>query len=844
MKKLLCLTALLLVLCTAFSSVYAENRLGEAIDYLSAAGIDLEYDIETIQPDQRVTRAVFAQNVSKLLNVSNVECNNVYYHDVSEDHWAFDNVGVLTELGVLTGNGYKYFNPDEYITRNEAATIVVSALGYRAYADNSGGFPNGYLKVANELELFDNCTTNSDITLSDVLIMLRNALDANVSETSMNKNELVYKKSEDTALNYYHKKYYEKGTITGCDGITFQSASVIDDGIVIIDDIEYETELTGLLDIIGTDVEFMYEADDKDSDERKLVWVRSTGRNEVLDIQKDEECRFNSDNYTFHYVSEGTNTTKKINISEGIIVIYNGAISTENVEDILNLDRYKVRFIKSKGSSSYDIAIIWKYENIVVGYLDSYEQVIYDKFDQGKTLDVSNDRDKIVIQGGKTVDMLEPGDILSYYESKDGSLLKINVSKTVTEVTAKWIKESKDKKILISDSGEFVFYDTEANFSVINGETVKLYLDINGYIADVEKVNVDGFPVYLMKVTYDESDDVLNLKTLDYDGKIVKRQVAEEARLDGTKRDLDVIYSAITAEGKAVSQVLVIKLDENGLIKAIDTVEVGDREQADATLRVQERNHRIQYKHHGRLVPKYLISQSTTIFSVPSVPSGDDRDYLVKHKSDLDNDQWYTFDIYRYSEEPVGYEEILVIKDRNWALSGNDAKIYALIDDIVGVLNVDGDPVEEVTFNRQGNNLKATTTAEFSLLDKGVKSGDLVQFSTNMQGEITDAEIKYSYGSEDRPINTMYNAEPGLRVVYAHEKVDNILRIGHDSGADFDEAFEVYEKDIVVYDQYADEKVRKGTMWDISDYVSVGDSCSTVVIQTIDEGIWSMIIYK
>lgn len=844
MKKLLCLTALLLVLCTAFSSVYAENRLGEAIDYLSAAGIDLEYDIETIQPDQRVTRAVFAQNVSKLLNVSNVECNNVYYHDVSEDHWAFDNVGVLTELGVLTGNGYKYFNPDEYITRNEAATIVVSALGYRAYADNSGGFPNGYLKVANELELFDNCTTNSDITLSDVLIMLRNALDANVSETSMNKNELVYKKSEDTALNYYHKKYYEKGTITGCDGITFQSASVIDDGIVIIDDIEYETELTGLLDIIGTDVEFMYEADDKDSDERKLVWVRSTGRNEVLDIQKDEECRFNSDNYTFHYVSEGTNTTKKINISEGIIVIYNGAISTENVEDILNLDRYKVRFIKSKGSSSYDIAIIWKYENIVVGYLDSYEQVIYDKFDQGKTLDVSNDRDKIVIQGGKTVDMLEPGDILSYYESKDGSLLKINVSKTVTEVTAKWIKESKDKKILISDSDEFVFYDTEANFSVINGETVKLYLDINGYIADVEKVNVDGFPVYLMKVTYDESDDVLNLKTLDYDGKIVKRQVAEEARLDGTKRDLDVIYSAITAEGKAVSQVLVIKLDENGLIKAIDTVEVGDREQADATLRVQERNHRIQYKHHGRLVPKYLISQSTTIFSVPSVPSGDDRDYLVKHKSDLDNDQWYTFDIYRYSEEPVGYEEILVIKDRNWALSGNDAKIYALIDDIVGVLNVDGDPVEEVTFNRQGNNLKATTTAEFSLLDKGVKSGDLVQFSTNMQGEITDAEIKYSYGSEDRPINTMYNAEPGLRVVYAHEKVDNILRIGHDSGADFDEAFEVYEKDIVVYDQYADEKVRKGTMWDISDYVSVGDSCSTVVIQTIDEGIWSMIIYK
>jgi len=842
-KKFLCLILLLATLCTMYTPVYADNALGEAIEYISAAGLDIEYDVETIQPDQRVTKAVFAQNVSKLLNISDVECNNAYYHDVSEDHWAFDNVGVLTELGVITGNGNKYFNPDQYITRNEAATIVVSALGYRAYADNSGGYPNGYLKVANELELFDNCSTNPDITLSDVLIMLRNALDANVANTSMSKNELVYKKSEDTVLNYYHNKYYEKGTITGCEGITFESADALKDGIVVIDGIEYETELTGLLDIIGTDVEFMYEAEDKDSDERKLVWIRSRGRNEFLDIQKDDECRFDGDTYTFYYVPEGTDSTKKINISEGIIVIYNGAIATEDVEDILNLDKYKVRFIKSKGSTSYDVAIIWKYENIVVGMVDSYDQVIYDKFDQGKTLDVSDDREKIIIQGGKTVDQLETGDVLSYYESYDGKLLKIDVSKTVTEVTAKWIKEYNNEKILITDGGEFVFYDNDAEVSVINGETVKLYFDINGYIADVEKVKADGFPVYLMKVSYDEGEEILILKTLDYDGNIVKRQVVEEPRLDGSKREVDVIYSAITADGKAIPQVMIIKTDENNQITSIDTVEVGDREQEDATLRVQERNHRIQYKHHGRLVPKYLISQSTTIFSVPSVPSGDDRDYLVKHKSDMSNDQWYTFDIYRYSEGSIGFEELLVIKDKQWGLSGSNDKLYVLIDEIVGVVNDDGDAVEEVTFNRRGNNLKATTTADFSLLDMGVKSGDLIQIVTNMRGEITDAEIKYSYGSDDRPINTMYNAEPGLRVVYAHEKVDNILRIGHDSGADFDEAFEVYE-DIVVYDEDADEKVRKGTMWDILDYVSVGDSCSTVVIQTIDEGIWSMIIYK
>lgn len=835
-----------MLFCSTLTPVYANNTLGEAIDYISAAGIEYEYNVETIQPDQNVTKAVFAQNVIKLLNMSEIECNNVYYHDVSEDHWAFDSIGMLTELGVISGNGSKYFYPDEYITRDEAATIIVAALGYRMYANNAGGFPYGYLKVANELELFEDCTfENSELTLSNATIMLRNALDANIANTKMSQNELVYAKSDDTVLNYYHNKYYGKGTLTAGDGITFQAPYVIEDGYAIIDGIEYTTKLTGLIDYIGTDVEFLYEAEAADSDERELVWVKSRGRSQSIDIKKDEYCRFDSEQYTFYY-SDGGEKTKKLNISEGIIVIYNGAISTRSVAEVLNLDKYDVRFVKSNGSTQYDIAIVWEYQNMVAGMVDTNDHIIYDKFGQGRMLDISDDREKIIVEGGRLPEQIETGDILSYYESEDGRLLKIDISKTVTEVTAKWIRDDSGKKVLIADGGEYTFYDNDASATVLNGETVKLYLDKNGYIVNIERVKADGFPAYLIKATYDESDEILILKTLDYDGNIEKRRVEEKAKFDGTKTELDVIYSMITADGTTRQQVVVLKVNENGLISSIDTTEVGSRETQDATLRCHERNYRGQYKHHGRLVPKYLISQSTTIFSVPSVASGDDRDYLVKHKSDMSNDQWYTFDIYRYSQEAVGYEEIMVIKDKQWGLSGGNDKLYVLVDEIIGVLNADGDAVEEMTFNRQGADSKATTIPEFSLLDMGVKSGDLVQLSMNMRGEIEDAEIKYSYGSDERPINTAYNAEPGLRVVYAHETVGNVLRIGHDSGADFDEIFEVMDKDIVIYDEDADpgEKIRPGTMWDILDYISFGESCSTVAIQTIDESPWSVVVYK
>jgi len=432
------------------------------------------------------------------------------------------------------------------------------------------------------------------------------------------------------------------------------------------------------------------------------------------------------------------------------------------------------------------------------------------------------------------LDQIEIGDVLSYYESEDGKLLKIEISKNVRETSAKYIN-SDEEKILFSEDGEFIFYDSNAKFNVVNGEIVNLYLDKKGYIVYLEKVKNDSFPAYLIKVAYDESTEELFLKTLDYDGKVVKRKVAENAKLDASKAKFDVIYSALTVEGKTVSQVVVLRTDKNDQIKMIDTVDKGENETQKSTLKCSANNYRGQYKHHGRLVPKVLISPSTVVFSVPSVATNDDRDYTVKSKSDFDNDQWYTVDVYDYLENKTGYSEILVIKDKTWSLSGNST--YVLVDKITNELNSDDEAVEKLFCNKEGNMLEYTTTADFSLGSIGAKSGDLVELSLNIRGEIDDAEIRYSYGSTDRPINNRYNAEPGLRVVYVHEKIGNVLKIGYKSSNDFDEIFEMPQDRIVVYEDNKTERIRKGTMWDIVPGM-------TIAIQTIDETPWFVVVYK
>ena len=100
-----------------------------------------DYDVDTTQFDTEVTRAVYAEYITKLIGEDNLKCDTVYYHDVSRDYWAFDYIGHLTEKGLIRGNGDNYFYPDNVITKNEAVAILMSILKYNNIADNTEGFP-------------------------------------------------------------------------------------------------------------------------------------------------------------------------------------------------------------------------------------------------------------------------------------------------------------------------------------------------------------------------------------------------------------------------------------------------------------------------------------------------------------------------------------------------------------------------------------------------------------------------------------------------------------------------------------------------------------------------------
>jgi len=89
-------------------------------------------------------------------------------------HFAYDE-------GIIFGDDDGNFRPNDMITEREAIAMLVRALGYSERAMELGGFPFGYIQVAEELGLFEYTIMNldrerEDLLHGNIIMLLYNAL--------------------------------------------------------------------------------------------------------------------------------------------------------------------------------------------------------------------------------------------------------------------------------------------------------------------------------------------------------------------------------------------------------------------------------------------------------------------------------------------------------------------------------------------------------------------------------------------------------------------------------------------------------------------------------------------
>ncbi|MEE0734423.1 pectinesterase family protein [Monoglobus pectinilyticus] len=88
------------------------------------------------RPDDAITRGEVAQVTQNLIGYVNKATNT--FTDVAASDWYSDAILRLVEAGVLTGNGDGTMSPNNYMTREEAMTMLARGFGLQVQNSNAG----------------------------------------------------------------------------------------------------------------------------------------------------------------------------------------------------------------------------------------------------------------------------------------------------------------------------------------------------------------------------------------------------------------------------------------------------------------------------------------------------------------------------------------------------------------------------------------------------------------------------------------------------------------------------------------------------------------------------------
>lgn len=111
----------------AFSDVETDYWAKPFIDNLSQRGIVSGFPEGDFRPDETVTRAQFAANLSQAFG-NGTDAASVSYIDVTADYWAADAIQQVTQTGFMTGYPEQDFRPNEPVSRLEVLIALVSGL--------------------------------------------------------------------------------------------------------------------------------------------------------------------------------------------------------------------------------------------------------------------------------------------------------------------------------------------------------------------------------------------------------------------------------------------------------------------------------------------------------------------------------------------------------------------------------------------------------------------------------------------------------------------------------------------------------------------------------------------
>ena len=140
---------------STFPDVKQDADYAKAVEKLVSLKILSGDENGNFNPDNIITRAEAAVIICRMIGVEDILESTSVFTDVPSSHWAAEYISKAAELEIISGYGDGTFGPDDPVTYEQMIRMLVSAWGYDDLAKKYGGYPDGYLQVAKEFNILN-----------------------------------------------------------------------------------------------------------------------------------------------------------------------------------------------------------------------------------------------------------------------------------------------------------------------------------------------------------------------------------------------------------------------------------------------------------------------------------------------------------------------------------------------------------------------------------------------------------------------------------------------------------------------------------------------------------------
>lgn len=733
MKKILAL--LLSVLLIFPMSVLAFNDIGEsehqeAIGTLAALEIIEGVNENEFKPVATITRAEAATIVVRALGLDETAAGAaeaIQFTDVPANHWGSGYINLAAQYGIIVGYGDDTFGPEDTLTYEQIVKMLVCALGYAPKAEAKGGYPTGYLVVAKEIKLTKGITNQT--ALREIVAQLTfNALTIPMMEQIGYGDDVSYEVNK------------SKNLLTILEVETFEGkfTEIVNAEKAKFGDLTVLTNGKSVVDYLNREATIYITRNKKDEPVLKYVAIDDA---ETIFVN-GADATIEGTVFVYEDVNGDEN---EIDIADDCVVYINGVIDT---------------FI---AASNYDYEVVIEDDEIIAIYGSKYTYAVVDRYDSY--------RERIVLKDGTSINVdkeyLEDNDKIininmALSDLEENYILTIKESGNITDIIVS--TETVEGKITSIRNDKYVIngksYTTIPGVSLTLGTEAIFYLNNKGEIVHKEKIATTSNYAFIYQAR--EAVDEWVIRVLDKDGlNTYTLQDGKKVRFNGSLIPANEVYTNLVGTGVAnkkfdyddMSTLVQIKANSDDVITEITT----DFDKVEKSGK---------YSKNSLALGNTWLSKDVIVFDIPKTATKVE-EISVSNLNALNNGDTYSY-------IALGDEEVEVLVIVAGTASANLKAPIAIVIDESEIIDDEDNTLYEYTLLVDGKEIPATCeTDDYDI-------NDVILITYNADGHIdttltTEINIKdsiddlggrkYIYGKVSEIKNNSAKLEDGTMFV-------------------------------------------------------------------------------